>query len=197
VSKDVLEQLLAQEESTGVPVARLMVDDGYVREEDLLRTIAERVGMDFVELDDALFEPDAVGRIPEAAARSLTAIPIRLEDPSLVVAVADQFDPESHRRLEQVAGMRVSLALATRAAVHRALDFVHGPGTQPDLQVVREDGSVEPTHEGSESFEQAQGLHLNDLLIKLVELGGSDLHLTVFMNDDNVFMLSVGQQILK
>ena len=140
VSKDVLEQLLAEETESGIPVARLMVDSGHVREEDLLRTIADRVGMDFVELDDALFEPEAVGRIPESAARSLTAIPIKQDDAALLVAAADPFDPESHRRLEQAAGMRVTLALATRAAVHRAIDFVHGPVDGPDLQVVREDG---------------------------------------------------------
>lgn len=177
VSKDVLEQLLAQEEATGVPVARLMVEDGHVREEDLLRTIADRVGMEFVELDDSLFEPDAISRIPEAASRSLTAIPIKMEDSMLVVAVADPFDPETHRQLEQVAGTPVTLALATRSSVHRALDFVHGPADKPDLQVVRDDGTIDeapgPEHELEE------GLHINDLLIQLVEFGGSDLHLTV------------------
>ncbi len=176
VSKDVLEHLLAQERETGVPVARLMVDDGHVREEDLLRTIAERVGMDFIELDDALFEPDAVGRLPEAAARAMTALPIRTNDSALVVAVADPFDPEMHRRLEQVTGMRVTLALATRDAVKRALDFVHGPDAQPDLQVVREDGTVERVPEAP--IEVETSLHINDLLIALVELDGSDLHLT-------------------
>ena len=175
VSKDVLEQLLAQEQETGVPVARLMVDDGHVREEDLLRTIAERIGMDFIELDDALFEPEAVGRIPEAAARALTAIPLRLDESALLVTVADPFDPDSHQKLEKVAGMRVTLALSTRAAVQRAIDFVHGPAEQPDLQLVRDDGSVDSPVEddplaGSE-------LHINELLTLLVDKGGSDLHL--------------------
>ena len=55
-------------------------------------------GWKFIELDDALFEPDAIGRIPEKAARSLTAIPIKMHDSTVVVAVADPFDPESHRR---------------------------------------------------------------------------------------------------
>ena len=153
-----------------------MVDDGHVREEDLLRAIADRVGLEFIELDDALFEPDAIGRIPEKAARSLTAIPIKMHDSTVVVAVADPFDPESHRRLEEVTGMRVTLALATRAAVHRALDFVHGPGSQPDLQVVREDGTVENSASTDHSLDQ--GLHINELFIRLVELDGSDLHLT-------------------
>ena len=177
VSKDVLEHLLAQEHETGVPVARLMVDDGHVREEDLLRTIADRVGMDFFELEDVLFDGDALGRIPEAAARSLTAIPIRMQDEALVVSVADPFDADSHGVLEKIAGVRVILALATRGAVHRALDFVHGPADQPDLKVVRDDGSV-VSDQSEEEFDVGSELHINDLLTTLVELGGSDLHLT-------------------
>ena len=177
VSKDVLEDLLAQDQETGVPVARLMVDDGHVREEDLLRTIADRVGMDFVELDEALFDPDAVSRLPESAARSLMAIPIRIDEAALVVAVADPFDPDAHRRLEEVAGMQVTLALATRGAVEQALDFVHGPSKQPDLRVVGDD--VDPGQAGSTNASTPGAApHINDLLIKLVELGGSDLHLT-------------------
>jgi len=176
VSKDTLEQLLVRETEVGIPVARLLVEEGHVREEDLLRAIAERVGMDFVELDDELFEPEAVGKLPEDVARSLTSIPLRVHGPGLVVAVADPFDPEAHHKLEKITAMPVKLVLATKAAIVRAIDFVHGP-RQPDLQVVAADGSVQ--YQGSSSDALVEdGTHINDLLITLLEHGGSDIHLT-------------------
>jgi twitching motility protein PilT len=176
VSKDTLEQLLVRETEVGVPVARLLVEEGHVREEDLLRAIADRVGMDFVELDDELFESEAVGKLPEQSARSLTSIPLRVHGPGLVVAVADPFDPDAHHKLEQITGMPVKLVLATRAAIVRAIDFVHGP-KQPDLQVVAPDGSVQYPGNTSEAMIHDQ-LHINELLTLLVEAKGSDLHLT-------------------
>ena len=163
VSKDTLEQLLVRETEIGVPVARLLVEEGHVREEDLLRAIAERVGMDFVELDDELFEPDAVGKLPEETARSLTSIPLRVQGPGLVVAVADPFDPDAHHKLEKITAMPVKLVLATKAAIVRAIDFVHGP-RQPDLKVVAADGSVQYQGASSDTLVE-DGTHINDLLI--------------------------------
>jgi len=176
VSKDTLEQLLVREAEIGVPVARLLVEEGHVREEDLLRAIAERVNMDFVELDDELFEPGAVGKLPEQAARSLTSVPIRVDGPSLIVAVADPFDPDAHCKLEQITAMPVKLVLATKAAIVRSIDFVHGP-RQPDLQVVGADGSVQYPGSSSEPL-IVDALHINDLLVELLDKGGSDLHMT-------------------
>ncbi len=61
LSKDSLEGLLEKETATGVPIAKLLIDGGHVREEDLLRAVADRVGMLYIDLDDALLDPEAVG----------------------------------------------------------------------------------------------------------------------------------------
>ena len=50
LSRDDLEYLLPREAESGIPLAKLLVDEGYVREEDLLRTVAGRVGMEYVEM---------------------------------------------------------------------------------------------------------------------------------------------------
>ena len=63
LSKDVLETVLAKEQTTGTPMAKILTDDGLVREEDLLRTVAARVGMEYVELDDQLFDPEAIAAL--------------------------------------------------------------------------------------------------------------------------------------
>ena len=123
ISKDVLATLLDKETQTGTPLAKLLTDDGHVREEDLLRTVAGRVGMEYIDLEDELLDPEAVGRLDAEDARSLLAIPVKIaEDGSLVVAVADPFDSERHRRLEQVTGGKVTLALSTKAAIKQTLE---------------------------------------------------------------------------
>ena len=131
LSKDVLETLLDKETTTGVPIAKLLIGDGHVREEDLLRAVAERVGMLYIDLDDALLDPEAVGLLEPDAARQFMAMPVRLEEEKVVVAVADPFDPETHVRLEKITGMGVTLALATREAIQRAINFVHGTDEVP------------------------------------------------------------------
>ncbi len=172
VSKDVLETLLAKEEASGTPLAKLLTDGGFVREEDLLKTVAERVGMEFVDLDDVLLDPEAVGQLPKEHAESLAALPVRVEEGSVVVAVSDPFDPERHRKLEQLTGTKVTLALATKSAIKEAIAFVHGSEEIPVSRVPGGGGvPVQVEIEGESD------LHVNTLLTILVDQGGSDLHL--------------------
>ncbi len=172
LSRDDLEYLLPREEESGIPLAKLLVDEGYVREEDLLRTVAGRIGMDYVEIDDELLDPEAVKRLEPSDARLLVAMPVRFADEALVIAVADPFDPDRHARLESLAGMKVKLALATRDGISRSIDFVHGPEEIPVLRHPGDGGVVKPEPEVSEP-----DIHVNVLLNYLIDVGGSDLHL--------------------
>lgn len=172
LSKDSLETVLVKEETTGIPLAKILTDDGLVREEDLLKTVAERVGMEYVELDDALLAPEALATLDSEKANALLAIPVRFDGDALVVAVADPFDAERHRRLEQATGKKITLALATKGAIQRAIAFVHGP---EDIPVTRVPGMGGPE---AEIDDPAKLLHVNELLTILVDSGGSDLHLT-------------------
>ncbi|MGH8874919.1 MAG: PilT/PilU family type 4a pilus ATPase, partial [Acidimicrobiia bacterium] len=171
LTKDVLEHVLAREEVTGVPLAKLLVEEQLVREEDLLAAIAERVGMPFVALDDMLLEPKAVDRLDPERARALTAIPVRMEADELVVAIADPLSPALVAELERATGLLVKPALATRASIRRALEFAHGPVPVP----ARQPGQPVTDDTAEEEDEQ---VHVNQLLAILLDMGGSDLHLT-------------------
>ncbi len=174
ISKDVLVTLLDREEQTGTPLAKLLTEEGHVREEDLLRTVAERVGMEYVELEDELLDPEAVSQLEASAARDLLALPVRIsDDGSVVIAVADPFDAERHRSLEQATGRKVTLALATKEAIKQTLDLVH---PSDDIPVTRVPGMGEPVDVSADFPEEA--LHVNTLLSILVDREGSDLHLT-------------------
>jgi twitching motility protein PilT len=172
LSRDDLEYLLPREDESGIPIAKLLVDEGYVREEDLLRTVAERVGMEYVEIDDELLDPEAVKRLEASDARALVAMPVRFVDNALMIAVADPFDPDRHARLEKLAGSKVKLALATRDGIGRSIDFVHGPEEIPVLRRPGDGGAP-----AVETEEKESELHVNTLLSYLLEVEGSDLHL--------------------
>jgi len=176
LSKDDLEVALAAEAAQGVPLARLLTEQGLVREEDLLRTVAIRLKLPFVDLDDALLDPDAVARLPVDDARRLSSIPVSIDGDALVVAVPDPFDSERHRQLEQLTKMKVQLALAPKDAITRAVDFVHGPPAAALSVVPAGDG--DPAASMPAGIDEAPELHVNTLLTQLMDMDGSDLHLT-------------------
>ncbi|NNK91628.1 MAG: hypothetical protein HKO87_04270, partial [Acidimicrobiia bacterium] len=121
LTKDALETHLAQAVSSNMPLAQILVAEGTVRESDILAAVAERIDVPFAPLEVAkggdLIDAQAVGAIDRAIADELNALPIRLENGSIVVAVADPFNQEKKSLLEKAGGMPVMLALAPKGAI--------------------------------------------------------------------------------
>jgi twitching motility protein PilT len=160
LSRDVLEQLLIEETSNGIALAKLLISAGHVSDADLLLVVAEQLGIEFINLEQTIIQPEALDRIDAATARRLVAVPISVTDDGVIVAVADPFTNNLRETLETACGSPVSLALASKRSIDRLLaDYFTLTDTAPTVDI---------THE----------VHLNDLLTVLVENKGSDLHLT-------------------
>lgn len=168
LQKDDLEVLLIEEEDTGVPFAQLVVERSLVREEDLLRVFAARVGLEFVDLDEVIFAPDVVVRLDAETCRRLNVVPIEMVGNSLKVAFSDPFDSELLREVERSAGCPIRPALAPGDMITAAIDGIFG---REQVMVQGEDGELE-------EVEAPPQIHVNQLLLFLLEHKGSDLHLT-------------------
>ena len=159
LDRDTLAALLDREAAEGVPLSVLLVRDGLVSEKDLIAAVAEQVGLDFVDLAITPIRPDVNGLIPRSLAEAHTALAVRLDDGELVVAMLDPSDPDAVKAIAEATGFRIRPALAERTELAVVTASVYGDdGTQPAF-----DTSV---------------LHLDDLLVELIDRGGSDLHLT-------------------
>ncbi|MFQ5966295.1 MAG: PilT/PilU family type 4a pilus ATPase [Acidimicrobiia bacterium] len=165
LTKDSLESALSREQETGRPLPKILIEEGLVREEDLLRAVAEQVGMEFIDLDNILFDPAALEAVPVDKVLELGAIPVRYEGGVLVVAVADPFDGALKAKLEEATGGRVELGLSSQDMLYRAAQFLFGKDV---------DSGPEQEEVGSPKH-----FHVNHMLTDLVSQGGSDLHLTV------------------
>src|SRR5690606_34078575 len=65
-----------------------LVQSGKIRPDMLARSLAMQLGFPFVE-EAVQVDPYAVSLVPEATARRYTAMPVRLEGNTLVVAMKD------------------------------------------------------------------------------------------------------------
>ncbi len=172
LQKEDLEVLLIEEKDTGVPFAQLVVERSLVREEDLLRVFAERVGLEFVELDEVIFAPDVVVRLDADTCRRLNVVPIEMVGNALKVAFSDPFDSELLQEVERHAGCPIRPALAPGDMIAAAINGIFGRAkAAPIPGVAPEEGMPAPVAEEPR-------VHVNQLLLLLLEHKGSDLHLT-------------------
>ncbi len=183
ITKDDLEHELQRAESMGVPLATLLVQDDAVRDSDILRVVAERLGIEFVALEqsrDAVnLEPDVLRRIDPPVARQLQALPVRIEDDgTLVIAVPDPFSQEKLGKLRRAAQGEVRLALAPRTALKRSIEERYEALlTAPPATAASPPSSAMHSASILSDEEEREHPHVNELLEVLLDKGGSDLHL--------------------
>ncbi|HJQ20319.1 MAG TPA: GspE/PulE family protein [Gemmatimonadaceae bacterium] len=122
VTREQLDEALAQQNTTGEKLGQTLVSLGYLSETALLQTLCADAGIPF--LADAEIKPDAdaITLVPLELARQHTAVPLKLESRHLVLAMGDPFDLLSIRSLTRAAGRSVRVLGARRESVIQAID---------------------------------------------------------------------------
>ncbi|HLA66684.1 MAG TPA: PilT/PilU family type 4a pilus ATPase [Acidimicrobiia bacterium] len=182
---EVLAETTKRAAATGSNPVVGLIQTGAVRRTDLLRIIAERIGIEFYDpTAGSPPDPTVLSRLEPSVAVSESALPLRIEGGVLVVAMAEPLDTERRRRLAAAAHGEIAVALAPRDSLDDVVrrtyltaprSAVPSPGTQ-QLHAVMDGPPVPAAPQGDGEGEA--GFHLNDLLETLLENNGSDLHLS-------------------
>ncbi len=166
---------------TGMPLGRILVEEGFVKETDLVKTLAHHIGLEFVSLDEVTIDPSATALVPEALARRYAAISIGFEeDGSLIVAMADPANVLAIDDIRAITGMDVRPKVATRTEVEEAIsrmaqfdDAVSDLGDLLDDQAEVEDLSAMEA-----SVDEAPVVKLvNTIITRAINERASDIHI--------------------
>ncbi len=184
LSRDTLEELLVREAREGIAFSKLLVTEDVVGEKDLVAAVAAQAGIRFVDFDQTAVNPTLDRLVPTDLARRYSAVAVDVEGSDLLVAMADPTDRTALEAVEQGTGWTIRPALAVRDELQHVVAAMYGRG-EPSAN--GDVGFTTPGAHGDDSYAPSAGmplevetdLHVNDLLIRVMELGGSDLHLTV------------------
>ena len=121
LTQEKLDNALLKQRVSGKRLGALLVDLGMIDERDLAEALGEHFGVATIDLRREAPETDAVERLPEGAARSLLALPLRLAEGILVVAVADPSD-QLMSELSALTRLDVELVVAATTDIRRAID---------------------------------------------------------------------------
>ena len=176
LSIDDLERYSYDARRSGQPLTRLLIETGRVSDDDVLTAIAAQIGIPFCDVRNGFgAEPAAVGLLDEATAIELGALPYAVEASGRVqVAVTNPLDDAAMNMLRQAIGSEVVAALAGGKALRSAIAKAYGSVAADPAPVRPAPSSGAPIN----ADDDADRPHLNELLERLVEMGGSDLHVT-------------------
>jgi hypothetical protein len=121
-----LRYALARQSTTGGPIGQILVDLGLITDRDLVELLAEQLRMQVIDLVRVKCDPALRTRLSKVDARRLAALPLRLVDGHIDVAVADASDEDAVGELMALLGAPLRLFLATRADIDGAIDRLYG-----------------------------------------------------------------------
>lgn len=134
VRQDQVEAALIRQRSTGLRIGETLVELGAATEEDIGWALARQLDLPFVDPRPEALDHELIRSFPEGLLVRLDAVPLVREEASLSVALADPIDRDIVEELEQVAGVPLTLAVATSSAIRRVLSEVLG--IRRDLRAV-------------------------------------------------------------
>ena len=196
LDESALAAALDEEARTGTPLPALLARGGLVAEKDLVAAIAQSVDLLFVDVGSTLLSPEAAEAVPEPVARQFTCLGVERRAGGLVVAFADPTDTAALDAVREAVGEDIMPAAAVKGDLLKAISGVYGaaaapspaPGPDaPDPEPVPTEVEVEvpvdvpdaPAEVAAPPAPSVGVVHLDDLLERVLEIGGSDLHLTV------------------
>jgi type IV pilus assembly protein PilB len=122
ITTDALSDALAQQTDEGKLLGEVLIELGLLNERQLLEVLSEQLHMPIVELRHAEPEAEALESLPETIVRTIGALPMRISDEGLAVAMSGPPTPEELRQLEVAAKRPVSVVLAPGSDIRTLID---------------------------------------------------------------------------
>jgi hypothetical protein len=121
IDQEQLDLALKEQKENGGKLGELLVTMNLLDAHVLAETLAALFGLVVVNLRRDNVDPAVIPLVPEAIAREQLAIPVRLEDDGLYVAVAEPSD-DLRALLSKTVGKQVHLMIAPMSDIVWALD---------------------------------------------------------------------------
>jgi type IV pilus assembly protein PilB len=188
ISRDHLEQAIAQQKVDGGRLGSILTKLGLVNEQDVSRYLGEKFGIPYIDLDAQTVAPEVIRLLHPSIVQRHLVIPVAKSGTTLSMAMADPTNVHAVDDIKFMTGLKVELMVATESAIRRAIDrYYDASETLQNVIASIEDAGMEVM----ESREDAN-LNLSDLkqaveeapVVKLVNLilaeaikrGASDIH---------------------
>jgi type IV pilus assembly protein PilB len=174
-SREAVERAVETARATGMTTGQTLLEGDVVTADQLARAVAERYGLDHVDLNAASIDPTAVSLIDPGVLRRHRTVPIAFDgERTLIVATADPANVIAIDDLAMMSGYDIRRAVATAEDVELLLgrlsrldDNVTAVEEQPEAEVI----------ELRESAEDAPIVKLvHSIVADAVERGASDIH---------------------
>jgi type IV pilus assembly protein PilB len=136
------EDVLNEANLNGKSIVQAMVDGGFVDQPGFYRTIADALGVEYIDLGEKEIPSAILKLIPSGLARLHRALPIGLSGNTLRVALADPLDPRAAEDLRFALGKDVDVVVAPTEQIDNRIKEHYGTDTTSMEEVLKQLGEA-------------------------------------------------------
>jgi len=125
ISESQLQIALAEQKKSGRKLGRVLIENGYLREDALLNLLSTQLQLPFIDLSVYQFIPEICKLIPETLARRYRVLVLQEQDDGLLVGMADPTNIFAYDELVRFLKRPVSMAVVKESDLLQAIDRVY------------------------------------------------------------------------
>jgi len=125
ISPDQLKVSLEQQKKTGRRLGRVLIEQGFVNEEQICEAISRQLNIPYINLKFYNFNNDLVRRLPEAQARRFRAVVLEERKTAYLVGMADPTDLFAFDELARLLRRDIEAAVVSEAILLQTIDRVY------------------------------------------------------------------------
>jgi len=184
ISQDQLNAALADQKKSGRKLGRVLVENGFLSEDQLLNFLAQQLNIPYIDLKRYHYRPEVVRLIPETHARRFRVIALEDARDGLLVGMADPTDIFAYDELTRVLRRPLRLAVVKEGDLLKTIDRVYRK--TEEITGLAHELEQELTAAGVDLGELAETEGLTDApVVKLlqsvfedaVQVNASDIHI--------------------
>ncbi|MCX5698133.1 MAG: ATPase, T2SS/T4P/T4SS family [Candidatus Omnitrophica bacterium] len=191
VTQQQVDEALKESAGNGDLLGKILVSRGLVKENDLLKVLAEQFNLPFyLHLKETRISPDAVKAVPAKFVQHYGFIPINLEGAVLTIAVYNPMDVWLAENIKINLGFQVARVLTSRHEVETAIHKYYGAvaGTVDSIMEGKasagtklvKDESVEDIEKNAD---EASVIKLvNQIITEAIKMRATDIHIEIYVN---------------
>lgn len=140
VKEGQIQEALAIQREKGGVIGKILIDLGYVSEEEILLALGAQVGMEVVNLGEMEIPEEVIKKVPGTMTKVYKIIPVRFENNTLTVAMANPLNISVLDDVRFMINCEVKGAVSDEAAVNRALEKYYAGESDSVDDIIKEMG---------------------------------------------------------
>ncbi len=189
ITPEQLMEALEEQKHTNERIGEVLMRLGYATEKEVLNALGEQLGLPVVNLNEYDVDPAALAKVPQEFAIRHRLLPLRTEDHTLVVAMANPLDVHPLDDLHLVTGLEIRPAIASPSEIQRVIEQFTMERMIQDISEQEQEITEEVTDiaDLQKMATEALVIQLVNLIIhRAVQSRASDIHIEPFEREVKV-----------